>query len=257
MDLLLAMAILPAAALLYYVYTKDPVEKEPPKLLGFLLLFGAISVIPAIVLEMVLSNVLIGDALYLTMPQLVIENFIVVALVEEGCKFAFLNFKSWRDNAFDYIFDGIVYAVFVSLGFAIAENIMYVFQYGFGTALIRAVTAIPGHAVFGVFMGYFFGLAKYASQNGDTVAKLANLAAALIVPIFCHGMYDFLASLDGGFWTLMFFVFLVAMVFVGFLLVKKSAADAKRINGPDGGGGTPGEDSTLTDVHYFDEGMKL
>jgi hypothetical protein len=48
---------------------------------------------------------------------------------------------------FSQKFDGIVYAVFVSMGFAAIENIMYVFDYGYQTGLVRAFTAVPGISV--------------------------------------------------------------------------------------------------------------
>lgn len=40
-------------------------------------------------------------------------------------------------------------------------------MYGLGTAAVRAVTAVPGHACFGVFMGAFYGLAKRYDNFGD------------------------------------------------------------------------------------------
>ena len=78
---------------------------------------------------------------------------IFVGLIEEGSKFFFLYRFTWKDKAFNYRFDGIVYAVFVSLGFAALENVFYVFNYGTGVALQRALLTIPGHMSFAVYMG--------------------------------------------------------------------------------------------------------
>ncbi len=86
--------------------------------------------------------------------------FLVVAVVEEGTKFVFLKLRTWRDPNFNFRFDGIVYAVFVSLGFAAFENINYVLGYGLTVALPRAVLAIPAHMGFAVFMGLFYGRGK-------------------------------------------------------------------------------------------------
>jgi len=198
MDTLLALAVLPAAALLYYVWKKDPVEKEPTRLLVVLLLCGVASTIPAIVLEHAGTYLFLDGWQGTTTGFLLTENFLVVALVEELCKYFFLRWKTWNDPAFDYVFDAIVYAVFVSLGFAIAENISYVLEYGFGTAVMRAFTAIPGHCVFAVFMGYFYGEAKYAAVQGRTGSSLLLRVAALAAPVVCHGAYDFWQASTGS-----------------------------------------------------------
>ena len=229
MDTLLVLAVLPGAVLLYYVYKMDPEEKEPTRLLAGLLFFGAVSTIPAIILEQVGTFAFLDEWEGGYYALLAFENFIVVALVEEACKFFFLRWRTWRHPAFDYIFDGVVYAVFVSLGFAIAENIGYVFEYGFGTGVLRAFTAVPGHAVFAVFMGYFYGQAKFAQVHGDGGLCATNLVLALAVPMLCHGFYDFLASAEDDIFLLVFFAFLLTMTYVAYRLVKKMAAEARRI----------------------------
>ena len=156
MQLLILIALLPAAALAVYIYRKDAIEQEPVNLLLRLAGFGALSCVPAALAEMVISGAfrLIGipDASYLGS---FLNAFAMAALCEELCKFYFLNRQTWRHPAFDYQFDGIVYAVTVSLGFAALENVQYVLQYGLSTGLVRAVTSVPGHAIFGVFMGYY------------------------------------------------------------------------------------------------------
>jgi len=54
-----------------------------------------------------------------------------------------------------------VYAVYDSLGFAAAENLLDVYDNGIAVGLLRAVTAVPAHALFGVIMGYYLSLAKF------------------------------------------------------------------------------------------------
>ena len=107
----------------------------------------------------------------------------------------------------------MVYAVFVSLGFALWENISYVMNYGFSTALVRAVTAIPGHACFGVFMGVFYGAAKkYANAGSAGVSKVCRVLAVLF-PALLHGAYDYIASMEqtDGNW---YFIGFVAVMFL-------------------------------------------
>ncbi len=229
MDSLLMMAVLPVIVLLVYVYHKDPVEKEPLGLLAKLLLWGVASTLFAIVLEVVGSEVFLGGGSPETFSGILFENFLLVALVEEACKYFFLKRATWRHPAFDYAFDGIVYAVFVSLGFAVAENIGYVSEYGFETAVVRAFTAIPGHCVFAVFMGYFYAEAKSAEVRGDSSGRTANLALAVLVPTLLHGTYDSLASFDGMGALFAFYAFLIAMVVTGMYLVKRESALARRV----------------------------
>lgn len=111
----------------------------------------------------------------------------------------------------------MVYAVFVSLGFALWENINYVLSYGFSTAIVRALTAIPGHACFGVFMGIFYGLAKKYYNYGHPLASKIMRVFCVIVPALLHGAYDFIASMEymmGGWYFVIFVVILFAVSFV-------------------------------------------
>lgn len=229
MDIYTAAAVLPAAILLIYVYRLDPVEKEPAGLLGILLVMGMVSTIPAIILELLGSTFFFGsadaDPSQISLQAMLVENYVVVALVEEGCKYGFLRIRSWDDPNFDYVFDGIVYAVFVGLGFAIAENISYTYSYGLDVAFGRAFTAIPGHCMFAIFMGYFYGHARRASARGQNGLAAANTFLAIAIPIFCHGTYDFLASYD----DILFLLNLVIIVVAGFKLIKRTSAKAERI----------------------------
>ena len=166
MLLLILAAVLPAAYLMWKVYRSDRLEREPPRMLLGLVLLGMISTALAGTAEQ------LGDRLvsYVLDDSSVARNalffFLVVGPAEEGFKYAVLRWRTWRHPAFDCQYDGVVYAVFVALGFALWENIGYVAIYGFSTALVRAVTAVPGHACFGVFMGAWYGLAKSHERHG-------------------------------------------------------------------------------------------
>ena len=139
---LIAAAVIPAIALLVYVYRQDRIEKEPLPLLGALLLYGIAATALAKVLERV--GVFVVDPLTRNNPVLndVLLYFFVVGFAEECTKYFLLKRRTWGIPEFNCRFDGVVYAVAVSLGFALFENIGYVFLYGLGTAAIRAVTAV-------------------------------------------------------------------------------------------------------------------
>ena len=238
MSRLLSLALLPAGILLGYIYRMDTIEKEPTKLLIRLFLFGCLCAIPASILEQIGEGLLSG--VESTLVYLLVDAFLVVAVAEEGCKFAFLC-TAWKNPAFDYRFDAIVYAVCVSLGFAALENVLYVVQYGLGTAIIRAFTSVPGHCFFGVYMGYWYGKAKHARYYG-LPGSGTYLALSFIVPVLLHGFYDFCCFMSGenSFFTLVFLAFLVVFFIFAIRCVNKaSREDApiaptydQQINGP-------------------------
>ena len=151
--ILIAAAVIPAIFLLVHVYRADKLETEPAPLLISLVLYGIAATFIALLLERFGSWLLGRYFPENSTPYNVLMYFGVVAFSEEGAKYFLLKRRTWRSAAFNCQFDGVVYAVFVALGFALWENISYVLMYGLSTALVRAVTAVPGHACFGVFMG--------------------------------------------------------------------------------------------------------
>ena len=160
MQSLLLIALLPAAALLFYVWKLDKKEHESAKMIWSLVGLGAASIIPAVILEMIFGVVIGVVFPHSSLTYHLVEAFIGVAAVEEGGKYFMTWIRTWKDREFDYSFDAVVYAVAASLGFAALENVLYVIQYGFSTGILRALTAVPGHTSFGIFMGMYYGLAK-------------------------------------------------------------------------------------------------
>ncbi len=219
--ILIAAAVIPAVVLLVKVYKVDHLDKESPRLLWNLVVRGVIATVFAMLTEWIGEFVLSSFVQEQTVLYNFLLYFIVVAVSEEGFKYLLMKQRTWKDPEFNFQFDGVVYAVFVSLGFALWENISYVLMYGFGTALIRAVTAVPGHACFGVFMGAWYGLAKkYESYGMHSQSKTCRVVA-LLSSIVLHGCYDFTASIENQNYAWIFVAFVVAMFLVAFRLVKK------------------------------------
>ena len=224
---LLILAVLPGIFFMYQVYKLDKIEKEPMGLILKLIVGGIICVVPAFILELI--GGLIIEGIYSPLVYSLVENFIVVACVEEGCKMAALHICSWKDKEFNYRFDAIVYAVAVGVGFAISENVSYAFSYGFYNTLFRAVTAIPAHVIFAIFMGHFYGAAKQAYEQGNMAGKRNSMLAAFFVPVVLHGCYDFIASSGSAILTLVFFVFIVALDFVAYKKIKIYSSEDEQI----------------------------
>lgn len=226
---LLAISVLPSAILMWLVYRKDKIEKEPMGLLAILFFVGGFSIIPAGIAESLFQKFMQGFIeLDASMLGNFIKAFLVVALIEEGVKFLILRFTTWKNKNFNYMFDAIVYAVFVSLGFAAFENILYVFSNGIIggiiTAIIRAVVSIPGHMTFGVLMGIYYGRSKLCALRGDTNGAAWNMMLSLGVPILLHGLFDFCLFEHSSFLLLLFFVLVFGLYITLFRSINKYSA---------------------------------
>jgi RsiW-degrading membrane proteinase PrsW (M82 family) len=182
---LLLLAIAPATIIILYIYFKDKFEKEPiPFLLKNFLLGATASVLITVILggfAARLLNVTEANNIF----QQFIKAFVVVALVEEFSKYIIVKYYAQRNKEFNEPFDGIVYTVMVSMGFATLENVLYVFQHGVSTGILRAFTAVPAHATFAILMGYFIGKAKFSKNR-----IVLNLTGLFFATLF-HGAYDF------------------------------------------------------------------
>ena len=185
MQLLLA-TILPSILIIsFFVYSDK--FKEPRSEIIKVFIYGILITIPAYFLNTFLSNFFYENT---RVGEGLISSFLTAAPVEEGLKLFVLYYFVYKMKDFNEPLDGIVYGVTVSLGFATLENIYYVYLLAdyFDTssmslALVRSFSAVPAHAVFGIFMGYFF--MKYSFvKKGD------NLFFAFIIPFALHGCYN-------------------------------------------------------------------
>ena len=145
----LYLALAPALALALYVYWKDKHEKEPIGVLVVCFLLGSLCCLPAGFFNGIGAEILGFD--FDGENGLVVSFFMaffVVGLGEELCKYLVLVLYALRKPSFNEPFDGIVYAVMISLGFAALENVFYVSDGGVGVAFARMFTAVPMHAAF-------------------------------------------------------------------------------------------------------------
>ncbi len=180
----LIASITPVIIFLYLTYNKDNI-KEPKILLSKCFFGGFLSVVLALIAEEILTYA--GGIFNSPLLKSFYEGFIVAAAPEELSKFIILYWLIWKNINFDQYYDGIIYAVFVSMGFALVENIMYVSHGGLGIAFARAVLAVPGHGFFAVLMGYYLSLAKFS----DGAKKRNFILKSIFFPILFHGFYDF------------------------------------------------------------------
>ena len=205
---LIAAAVIPPLVLLGVIYKMDKAEREPPHILIPLFVQGVIAMIPILILE-VLADKVVQIFSWTGLLYLFLAYFVVPGCIEEGVKFWVFLRRAWDEPNFNYRFDGVVYAVFISLGFAAVENVMYVLSSGFATAVVRALFSIPGHAMFGVVMGVGLGKAKALHNQGQTQASAAARTRAVIAAAVLHGLYDFLLMAFGWVFYLYFALLVV------------------------------------------------
>lgn len=210
------IALAPVFIIALYVYFRDKYEKEPIRMLLTALLVGCITVVPVFFIERLLSQL---DPLISHGGKAFYKAFFVAGFTEETFKFLALFLLIWRNRNFNEKFDGIVYAVFIGLGFAGVENIIYVIKLGAGVGWVRALTAVPGHALFGVTMGYYFGLAKFYPDSRNEL-----LLRSILYPIALHGTYDFILMF-GNYRLLFGFIPFIIFLYIDGLRRMKDLSD--------------------------------
>lgn len=187
--LMYTAALLPAVLLGIYIWRKDP-HPEPLAWVWRAFCFGVAICIPVAFLENWISTLLSPICAPNTLFGSTVQAFFVAALPEESAKLLALWLLLYNNKQFDEHFDGIVYAVFVSLGFAAIENVGYVISSGDGwvtTAIMRALLSVPGHYAFGIMMGYYYAMYHFVEKSKR------NAWFILLIPVLAHGVYDAIA----------------------------------------------------------------
>ena len=217
------LAVLPPLLIAFYIYKQDKFDKEPKELILKSFLFGCFSVIPIIILELIFNESIFSNYF--------VYMFCGVALVEEGMKYFFLKKYLFDNPEFNEPFDGIVYAVMVSLGFATVENLVYVFVYypdqQISVAAQRMISAIPLHASCGVIMGFYVGLAKFSSSPRSLLFKGVFFATLL------HAIYNYFFISGNGTYSILSVLALILGVYLSNKAIKIHQLDSQIKNNKD------------------------
>lgn len=206
------LCMIPSIFLLIYIYQKDKIEKEPLPLLIILFLMGMACCLLSIFIAKVFQTYfpfLILSYHDLKLWQIIFKILVTIGFIEEALKWLVTYFITWRNKNFKHVYDPIVYCVTTSLGFATLENIIYALNFkalGILPIFLRGILSVPNHAVFGIFMGYYLGLAK--KENRKRYKLLS-----LLVPLYFHFIYDMLLVSKNPF-TFLFFIIYVAVCYL-------------------------------------------
>ncbi|MFC4768880.1 glutamic-type intramembrane protease PrsW [Effusibacillus consociatus] len=204
-------AVAPGIALLSYFYLRDRYESEPLRAVLWSFFLGMLAVFPVIGIQQLLEGFTASPYFHV---------FFVAAGIEEIVKFMILISFLKRSKEVNELYDGILYAVAISLGFATVENIISVLPHGWETAAIRAVLPVPGHALFAVVMGYYAGKAKFSSRT----LKFQLFTRSLLSAWLLHSIYDLILTGTHPIWGIMILPFMVGLWILG-LRKMKAAQD--------------------------------
>ena len=241
-----------------YTYYKDRVEKEPLGLLAILLGAGGVLSVPTVYSEKLLGDVIqklfsnhieINPSGFMqfssvssSLSYYAILSFAIIALLETAVKWTVMFLITHKNKNFNSLFDGLIYGVFVSLGFAMFDNIRFAWMNGWDMLFIRSLTTVPVHMVTGVFMGFFYtiwhalSLASkqekvLAAENKITVKKPFRPAPAIclsiIIPFLTQGIYSFTEYTQTMASKIILYVLVAVLFVIAFVgIYQTSAADA-------------------------------
>lgn len=231
--LMTIISLIPVMGLGYYIYTKDTV-KEPKTLLiglfasGFLAAF--LVVLFNIVLVLLLPDYyLLDNNTNFSRVELFTLIFFEIAFIEELAKWLMVKIFGYNNQEFDQFYDIIVYAVFISLGFAAVENIFYVVpEANIGLGIFRAIFSVPAHAAFGVYMGYFFARAKMI-EGYDNFKYFMNMLSALFIPAVFHTIYNFCLMTENDLYLIIFILFIIVLYLTAFVEVNRASRSGTKV----------------------------
>ncbi|MFC2948290.1 glutamic-type intramembrane protease PrsW [Virgibacillus sediminis] len=202
----------PVMALMSFFYLKDRFS-DPLFLIFRTFIYGALLVFPIMFIKYVLETEAISDSR-------LVHSYLYVALLEEFFKWFIFVYTIYHHSEFDEHYDGIVYGVAISLGFASVENILYLITNGVEYAVVRAVFPVSSHALFGVIMGYHFGIAKVLKRKENR-----NIALALFLPFILHGTYNYILETLTSNWLVLLAPFMVVLWIIALRRVKSATTD--------------------------------
>ena len=222
---LLLLAIVPGLAIALFIYLRDIREAEPYSQLLLNIFFGVVCFFMARGIGFLLHHfIYIGHE---NLTQQLIAAFVFVGLLGEGSKFLFLRGFTYYNKNFNHAFDGIVYSIMVGMGYATAENILYVVNGDSESAMLRIITSAPANAVFAVIMGFFLGEAKLFKSRILLYSALALLTAAV-----AHGYYDYFLTVLNirGLWiqAVVSLIIVIVLVQLAFKRLKNDEGSVKK-----------------------------
>lgn len=203
---IITAAVAPALAIMSFFYLRNEMFTEPRRSLVRAFILGAIITFPILFIQYVL------EAEGVIQNQFV-ANVLFSSAIEEFFKWMILFATILKHVEFDDPYDGILYGLVVSLGFATVENIIFLLAYGIEEAFVRALLPVSSHALFGVVMGYYFGKGKFSNNNREK----EYLFLAYIASFTLHFSYNTILMIKDNF----LYVMVPFMFFLWWFALRK------------------------------------
>lgn len=229
-EILILLAMIPSIIIGFIIYKKDVIEKEPALLLIKLFGIGVLSTGVSLFFEIYIEKIFVF-AEKIIFLNLFIKSFIIIAFCEEFIKWFFTYIICWKRKEFNYTYDAIVYAVFISLGFATVENIIAILSENGGVVLAiqRGLITVPAHSFFGVISGYYLGMSKKYKIRAWYKKYKINIILSIFLPILAHGLFDFLLFSSTKVSFIIAIIFILYLYYFSYIKISKVSKETKKI----------------------------
>ncbi len=168
---LILWTLVPGLLWLSWLLKKDKNEPEPLRLIALAFGLGMLITYPAgLINDTALQSQAFSNLFSnfdstlgvstIGLPGHAVASFGIIGPTEELLKFSIVYYFFFHHKEFDEPIDGLIYAGSVALGFATAENILYVRHYGPEILLVRGLLTVPAHFLFAASFGYAMGIKK-------------------------------------------------------------------------------------------------
>jgi len=189
LPILIFIGILPSILWLLFFLRKD-VHPEPNSMVIKIFLFGALSTLPTLFIELGLKEYL--NSYFWKFDFIEIFSMcLFTPIIEETMKYLVVRDKVLKSPELDEPADLILYMIIAALGFAAVENIFQILQFeNFPSALfasfLRFWGAIFLHALCSGLIGYFLALSFFFAKKRIKL-KISGFGLAFLL----HGLFNF------------------------------------------------------------------
>lgn len=209
--------LLPSLIWLYFLLKEDARHPEPKALIALTFAAGMLAVPLALPLEQYASAHLNGT----------LSIFTAWALIEEVLKYAMAAVLILWRGAVDEAPDYVIYLITVALGFASAENMLFLLyplsDGGLASGLSTGDLRFLGSTLLHVVASAAIGFALAFSWMLRPLGRIAAAALGLILAVALHTAFNTLIMNQGAFAALaaFYFVWIVAVIFFAAFEVLK------------------------------------
>lgn len=210
------LSLLPCIIWLWYFVEQKKYKRPALHVLGITFVLGGLATLPAIPLNLIGQSIVI-DIFGQGELSHTLVFLLIVGPVEELVKLLTVYFYAYRRPEFDEPLDGVIFSATAALGFAAAENIVYLNQNDPMLVFLRGPLSNPGHALFSAIWGLSLSKAKVSPNIATrrlTIIALGWGGASLL-----HSVFDILLSASSKI-SFIFFALLIAAMIALFLRIR-------------------------------------